>query len=325
MIPPKLKKGNRITVVSPSRSLSIVSQEVRDIAIKRLLDMDLTVGYSKNAEESDEFNSSSIKSRVEDIHEAFSDPLVGGILTTLGGFNSNQILKYLDYDLIKSHPKILCGYSDITALQNAIYAKTGLVSYYGPHFSTFGMQKGIEYTLEYFQKCLMNEDPFEIHPSKEWSDDEWYIDQENRTFFPNQGYNILNEGEAEGIIIGGNIGTLNLLQGTEFMPSLKNAILFLEDDSESLIHHFDRDLQSLIHLPDLSEVRGIVIGRFQRASEISNEMLLKTIKTKKELNSIPIICGADFGHTTPQITFPIGGKVKIEAKGSKIKIEIPEY
>jgi len=325
MVPQKLKEGNEIRVISPARSLAIISQEVRDIALRKLREMGFKITFSKHAEECDEFSSSSIGHRLEDIHEAFSDKNVKGILTTIGGFNSNQLLKYLDYDLIKSNPKILCGYSDITALQNAIFKKVGLVTYSGPHFSTFGMLKGLDYTIEYFKKCVMEKSPFEVKPSKEWSDDEWYKNQEKREFIKNKGFLVINEGKAEGTIIGGNLCTLNLLQGTEFMPSLKNTVLFIEDDEESKPQHFDRDLQSLIHLPDFGGVKGIVIGRFQKASEMTERLLTKIIKTKKELNDIPIIAGVDFGHTTPHITFPIGGKARLLANKDKTKLEILEH
>jgi len=322
MIPQKLKKGDEIRVISPARSLSIISQDSRKIALDRLSKLGFKITFSKHVEENDEFMSSSIKSRVEDFHDAFKDKNVKGILTTIGGFNSNQLLSYLDYDLIKKNPKILCGFSDITALQNAIYKKTGLTTYSGPYFSSFGMLKGFEYSQEYFLKCLTQNNPFEVLASKEWSDDPWYKDQNKRKFNKNNGFKIINEGAAEGTIIGANLCTFNLLQGTEFMPSLKDTILFIEDDEESKAYHFDRDLQSLIHQPGFDGVKGIVIGRFQDASKISTEILTKIIKTKKELEHIPVICGADFGHTAPTITFPIGGRAKIYAKENKIKIEI---
>ena len=92
--------------------------------------------------------------RVEDLNEAFRDENVKAILTVIGGFNSNQLLDYIDYEAIKNNPKIFCGFSDITALSNAIYAKTGVVTYSGPHYSSFGMLKGFEYSLEYFKKMF---------------------------------------------------------------------------------------------------------------------------------------------------------------------------
>src|SRR3972149_2021259 len=151
MFPQKLKQGDEIRVITPSTSLSIISKENREVALKRLIDLGFKITFSKNVEEMDEFNSSSIKSRVDDLHEAFSDKNVKGILTGFGGHNVNQILKYLDYDLIKSNPKVICGYSDITALSNAIYIKTGLVNYSGPVFANFGMIEGFNYTMDYFK------------------------------------------------------------------------------------------------------------------------------------------------------------------------------
>ena len=325
MIAQKLKVGDEIRVIAPSRSMSIISEQNREIALNRLTELGFKVSYAKNIEESDDFASSSIESRVQDLHDAFSDKNVKGILTVIGGFNVNQILSYLDYDLIKNNPKIICGFSDITALSNAIYQKTGLVTYSGPHFSSFGMLNGVEHIIRYFEKCLMGEASFELVPSKEWSDDQWFINQDDREFIKNEGYRIINKGSAEGIIIGGNLCTLNLLQGTQFMPSLENTILFLEDDDatgDGFPVEFDRNLQSMIHLPDFSGVKGIVIGRFQKNGYISPDKLEKIIKTKKELEKIPVIYGADFGHTTPTVTFPVGGSARLMAKKGNVELKI---
>jgi len=321
MIPDKLKKGDEVRVISPSRSMSMISKETQDIANKRFDELGLKVSFSKNILESDEFVSSSIESRIEDLHAAFLDKNVKGIFTTIGGYNSNQLLKHIDFDIIKNNPKIICGYSDITALSNSIYSKTSLVTYYGPHYSTLGMKKGLGYTTDYLKKCLMQEEEFEISTSTEWSDDLWFLDQEKRNFVKNPGCNPFLEGEASGTIVGGNLCTLNLLQGTEFMPSLEDSILFLEDDEASNPTEFDRNLQSLLHQPGFQKVKGIVIGRFQKASKIPNNLLEKILSTKKELQNIPIITNADFGHTTPHFTFPIGGTVKIKSgKETTIKI-----
>jgi len=328
MIPNKLKPRDEIRVVAPSRSMGIISQGVREIAIKRFKEMGLKITYAKNVDEKDEFASSSIESRVADLHNAFADPNVKGILTAIGGFNVNQILKYLDYDLIGNNPKILCGFSDITALSNAIYAKTGLVTYSGPHFSSFGMLKGFEYTAEYFKKCLMEDDSFEVVSSKEWSNDPWFLDQEKREFITNEGYVSINDVEAEGKIIGGNLCTLNLLQGSEYMPSLQDSILFIEDDDgfgDNFDVEFDRNLQSLIHLPDFSGVKGIVIGRSEKRVAIPIDRLKKIIETKKELDGMLVTYGFDFGHTTPIFTIPIGGKAKISVHGGDVKMEITEH
>jgi len=321
----KLKPGDEIRVIAPSRSLSLISEDTRALAIDRFEAFGLKVTYSKHCEESDQFMSSSVESRVEDLHEAFLDDQVKGIFTVIGGYNVNQILDDLDYDLIAKHPKVLCGFSDITALGNAIYAKTGLVTYSGPHFSSMGMKKGLKYTKEYFKKCLMEDTEFIVEPSSQWSDEAWFIDQENRTFFENSGVKVFNYGQAEGRIVGGNLCTFNLLHGTPYMPDLEDKILFIEDDALSNAMTFDRDLQSLIHQPGFSQVKGIVIGRFQKEMEMSPDVIRQILSTKKALKNIPILFDADFGHTTPIFTFPIGGTCRIQVTPDQTSLIIEEH
>ena len=102
IIPKKLQSGDEIRVIAPARSLSLLSEENLNLAKENFGKQGFKVSFSKNCREKDIFMSSSIKSRVEDLHEAFKDPNVKAIFTVIGGFNSNQILKYLDYDLIKN-------------------------------------------------------------------------------------------------------------------------------------------------------------------------------------------------------------------------------
>ena len=295
-------------------------------AAQTLKRMGFAASFGKHVREDDMMRSSSVEARIEDLHEAFSDERVSAVMTAIGGYNANQLLGHIDYDLIKNNPKILCGYSDCTVLSNALYAKTGLVSYSGPHFSTFGMKKGLAYTEAYFTKCLVDDGPFIIASSKEWSDDAWYKDQEARRYHRNNGYTVLREGEAEGTIVGGNLCTFGLLRGTHFMPSLGGSILFLEDDNpycdDSFAVEFDRNLQSLIHLPEFSGVRGILIGRSEGSAHMTDARLLHMVETKPELSKIPIVAGVDFGHTTPHITFPIGGTMRMKVGRKKIVLEI---
>jgi muramoyltetrapeptide carboxypeptidase LdcA involved in peptidoglycan recycling len=318
--PQKLRPGDEIRVIAPAMSMGIISQEVRANALRRFAELELKVTFSKHCEECDLFFSSSIDSRISDLHAAFDDPNVKGILTIIGGFNSIQLLPYLNYGLIKQRPKIFCGYSDITALQNAIHTKTGLITYSGPHYSTFGCVKGLDYLVEAFKRMLFSQEPMVYESSPSWSDDEWYIDQEARVFEGNSGPWILRSGVASGTILGGNINALNSLQGTEYMPSLDNSVLFLEDDALATPELFDRCLSSLTLQEGFGGVKGIVIGRFQRTSKITRELMEKIILSNRSLGSIPIIANIDFGHTLPMITFPIGGKVEIIATQDKAKI-----
>jgi muramoyltetrapeptide carboxypeptidase LdcA involved in peptidoglycan recycling len=325
IIPDKLSKGDLVRIIAPSRSLAIISQEVRDVANSRFAALGLNLSFGDHVEEEDDFASSPIESRLADLHAAFCDSNVKAILTVIGGFNANQLLDFIDWELIRKNPKIFCGYSDITALNNSFFAKTGLVTYSGPHYSTFGQKLHFDYTREYFQKCLMTTGKFEVLPTENWSDDLWYENQGARKLIPNEGFWILNHGEAQGQILGGNLCTFNLLQGTPYMPNLKDAILFLEDDFESQPHHFDRDLQSLIHLPEFKGVRGLVIGRFQKKSRMTFNLLNQIIKSKKALSRLPVLANVDFGHTDPKITFPVGGKAFLKISQDETKLIITEH
>lgn len=325
VVPAKLEPGDEVRVVSPAASLGLISQDQRETAEERLASLGLRITYSENGETRDRFDSAPVEARVSDLHDAFSDPNVKGMLTTLGGYNSSQLLPHLDYGLIRDNPKVLCGYSDITALATAIHAKTGLVTYYGPHFSTFAMKRGIEYTLDHFERCVMREGPFEVESADHWSDDAWYADQENRGFVPNPGCRVLGEGEAEGTLLGGHLGTFCLLFGTRFVPDLTGAILLIECDEETGPEHLDREPQSLVLQRGFGGVRGMVFARFQRASKIDLETLGAIISGKPELSDIPVIAEASFGHTTPQFTFPIGGRGRLSAENGAARFVIEEH
>lgn len=323
---PKLKAGDGLRVIAPScskGSMPWLNAEALEIARKRFEDdFGLRVSFSKHIEEHDIMDSSSVQSRVDDLHDAFRDPSIQLVICIRGGFSSNQLLRHIDFDLIRKNPKILCGFSDITCLQNAMYAKTGLVTYSSPNYNTFGCKKGFEYSLESFRRCLFSDEPMTITPSKEWSNDHWGDDQEKREFLKNEGYWILHDGEAEGTLLGGNLTTFNLLQGTEFMPDLLGSVMFVEDDYEAKPHHFDAHLQSLILQPGFEGVRGLIIGRFEKATGMTREILTHIIDTKPELKKLPVIANVDFGHTLPMVTFPVGGEVRVAAAGT---IEIVQH
>lgn len=240
-------------------------------------------------------------------------------------FNSNQLLKYIDYELIRNNPKIICWYSDITALLNAIFFKTWLVTYHWPSFFTFWEDKLSDFTVSFFKECFMDYKPIDIYCSEKRSDDRWWLDQINRNFHKNEWMRIINEWETEWTIIWWNQCTLNLLQWTEFFPDIKDSILFLEDDYEVNINTFDRDLQSIIHQKWFDKVKWIVIWRFEQRSWINKDLLTKIIKSKKELDNIPVIWNIDFWHTTPMITFPIWWTARISALDNEIDIKVVKH
>lgn len=322
---PKLKEGDEIRVIAPARSIKLpfITKEVINKGVAELKSIGLNVSFGKHVEENNAFGSSSIESRLDDLNDAFKSKNVKAIITVIGGFNSNQLLDRIDYDLIRSNPKILVGHSDITALQNAIYKKTQLITYSGPHFFTFGYSNNLSYTKDYFVKCLFESKPFFVEPANKIN--EWSLKESKPLSYTNSKWWILKKGNARGKIIGANLCTLNLLQGTEFMPSLKDSILFIEDDGASDRNIFDRDLQSLLHQSSASGIRGIVIGRFQKDSNISREILKQIIKTKHCIRNIPVLANVDFGHTYPMITYPIGGTASLGLKGGDAKLQISKH
>ena len=316
--PPKLKPGDGVRIIAPSSTLpSMPWLTTTDLerAKAYFTSKGYNVSEAKHLREADVFGTASIEHRLNDLHDAFGDPSVQAMITIRGGWHINQLLSGIDYDVIRKHPKILCGFSDITALQNAIFAKTGLVTYSGPNFSQFCVGPQNQYTYDAFEACVMRDGPIAIQPSKQWTDDRGTPERKELLFEPNEGWWVLQPGKAEGRLLGANLCTLQLLHGTECMPELRGSILFIEDDEECLPRGFDRDLQSLIHQPGFDQVRGIVIGRFQKVTGMTRDLLAHIIKTKAALKNLPVIANVDFGHTKPMITFPIGGEVRISAKG----------
>ncbi len=311
--PARLKKGDKVRIIAPSLSLKTIKKQDIKYAIAQLEAMGLVVTFGKHVNVCDDFESSSVEDRLSDLHDAFRDKSVKMILPVIGGFNCNQLLTRMDYDLIKNNPKLIGGYSDTTALQNAIYAITGLITFQSIAFSDLGKIRNNEYSIEYFKKCFFETSSITVQKSQKWDDSEWYEEQNNYKLKINKGPWVIQPGKAEGVILGGNLCTLNLLQGTRFMPKLdKDIILFLEDDFESQLEHFDRDLVSLIQQPGFENVKAIVIGRFQLGSNSNLELITKMIQSKPELNNIPVIANLDFGHTYPTISYPIGGNCELD-------------
>jgi muramoyltetrapeptide carboxypeptidase LdcA involved in peptidoglycan recycling len=327
LVPSKLRRGDTVRVVAPSRSLAILPDEQHATCARRFEELGLRVSFGRRVRELDAFRSSSVASRVADLHDAFLDPEIRGVFSIIGGFNANQLLRAIDWDLVAAHPKVFCGYSDITALENAMLARANLVTYCGPHFSTFAMLQGIEYDLEFLRRCVMDEGAYEITPSPTWSDDAWFLDQENRTFHPNAGPRTLQPGSAEGVAVGGNLCTFNLLHGTPWMPPLAGAVVFVEEDEQAgqagvAPEEFDRNLQSLLHQPGGDALGALVIGRFQKRSEMTVDALRAIVASKEELRGVPVACDLDFGHTTPHFTFPVGGRVRLDCTGTAPRLTV---
>ncbi len=326
VVPPKLRPGNEVRVVAPSRSRAMVDEFDHSALIEqRFRDLGLRLTYGAHVFERDAFDSSPIASRVEDLHAAFADPAVAGVLTVIGGFNANELLPHLDFDLIAANPRVFCGYSDITALQSAMLARAGLVTYNGPHWSSFGMRDRFERTEDWFVRTLMQDEPVELRPADEWTDDAWFADQDHREPLASDGWWRLRAGSARGRLVGGNLCTLNLLQGTRWMPDLDRAILAVEDDERSDPPTFARDLASLLQSAGDGRVLGLLIGRFQRASGMTCGLLEEIVRRQPALRDVPVLANLDFGHTSPQCTLPVGGEVRVDVTAEDAQVVLERH
>lgn len=319
--PEILREGDMVRVIAPSLSLGNISKSVRLIASERLqTELGLTVTYGDRSQVVDDTASSPIEDRIADLHDAFVDPEVKAIFSANGGYTTNQLLGRVDWDLINENPKVFCGFSDVNALGNAILCRTGLVTYSGPHYVSLGQKKFDTYTTDSLRTALFERGTYDITPSQEWTDDDlWYLNQEDRNPMRNDGYWAIHPGEAEGRIMGGNLCTTNLLQGTKYLNMSPATIGFVEDTHMSSRGFFDRDLQSLLHA---QAMKGLVIGRFQCDSKIGRSDIESIVRSKLELKDVPVVANVDFGHTFPMATYPLGGRVSLEVSDEQTRITI---
>lgn len=317
IIPKRLEMGDEIRVVSPSSSMThIGGLEANQAAKDYLENLGYKVTFGRHIHEHDMLESASIASRVADLHEAFLDDKVKMVLATIGGFNSNELLPYLDYDLIKAHPKLICGYSDSTAFLTAIQKKTGLITYMGPSFSSFKMKEGQDYQCQMWLKAVTGLD-YELEPSEAWSSDPWYLPDHPRDFKSTE-WKVYNHGQASGTITGGNLSTFSLLRGTPYFPQVAEPIVFVEEAEEDDYLNFDRALAALLQA--IERPKALLIGRFPRECEMTEELLLYILDKFPVLKEIPVMYDLDFAHTQPLFTIPIGAKLFLDTGRQKLSV-----
>jgi muramoyltetrapeptide carboxypeptidase len=326
LIKPKaLKPGDTLGIVTCSTPLSECGEETVQRAYARLRDRGFHLVEAPNCRTMTGHAAGTIKERVKALHDFFKDSKIDGILNYWGGYQSHQLLEYLNFDLIKKHPKAFIGYSDSTALQVGIYAKTGLVSFSGPAGISYGKPVFPEFSWEHFKKVVMNpEVPFQLSSSSEYSDNPWFLEADKKMRFePNLGWKVFRKGKAQGAIVGGNIGTMLLLSGTEYWPNLRGKILFVEEDESESTKTLDRIFTHLRQMGVYEQIAGMVVGRFHQKVGLkpqdSIEMILEdALRSYK----FPVITGVDFGHTDPLITFPLGIKCRMDT--AKLEIAFLE-
>lgn len=316
--PKKLQKGDLISIVSPSAGLADLFPHRINDGIKALERLGFRVKVEKNTLNRRDWTSGTVEERVDDLHSAFSDPEVKCIICSIGGDHSNQLLKYLDFELIKKNPKVFVGYSDISVLHYAFYSKANLRTFYGPCLiSEFGEYPDVlDYTKESFIETLTNGFFGEIKASIEWTDDflDWF-DKKNhtkkRTLCSSNGYEWWREGAAKGHIIGGCIPSINHVLGTEYWINPKDTLFFIdipegrpgEPMDISAIDSFFADLDNAHVFENIS---GLIIGRPYRFSGELNVQMREIVLRYTKLYKYPILFNVNIGHCSPIATLPIG-------------------
>lgn len=331
--PKKLIVGDTIGIISPSSPVAYFCPNRLNRGIKELESMGFEVIVGQHVKKRTGHTAGSIENRLEDFHSMFSNPDVKAIITTIGGYNSHQLLEELDYPLITKNPKIIMGYSDTTALLVGIHAKTNLITFMGPAIMPqFGEYGGlIDFTYNSFEKTVMNDNTIgTINSSIELMEEhlKWDIeDTRSRVTIPNTGIKILKSGQAEGPILAANMGTLLLLAGTPYYPNLDARILCLEDDENEKPETIDRYLTQMRQMGIFERISGLIIGRFHSKVGFSQEDTLQDLlQNVTKGYSFPVIYDADFGHTDPMIVLPNGVNACLNAsqeQGIRFSIEEP--
>ncbi len=298
--PKKLKKGDTIGMITPG---SYISDEALEKAVNNVESLGFTVKLSKNIRAKRGFNAGTDLERLLDLHTMFTDKDVAGIWCARGGYGSTRLLPYVDFSLIKKHPKALIGYSDVTALLNAIYLKTDLVGFHGP----VAASEFSDYTKEHLLAVLMEAKENHVIP----------LSQDNQAKEdPAYQARQVRYGKVKGHLVGGNLSLLSAMSGTEWEPDYKDAITFIEDIGEKP-YRVDRMLTQLRQSGNFKQAAAIAYGIFADCAAPDNEdslSLSDTIDDRTADLQIPAFYGLSFGHITDQFTLPIGITAELDTR-----------
>lgn len=301
IIPEKLKIGDTIGVTAPAGP--IINEKIDEVkkAKEMIEKLGFKVKFSKNLFSNTNGYSATAKEKAEDINEMFKDDEVKMIWCAKGGENSNSTFEYIDYEIIKQNPKIVCGYSDITSITNMMTEKTGLVTFSGTNFKTIATDE-TDYSLNEVLKRF-------VDASIEFGETEY-------------GYTTIKPGVAEGQLIGGNLSLTRGMVSGKYSVDFTDKILFLEElgfeTGPALASNF------LYHMKQngvFDKVKGIWLGNYTHESGIKLEQILLDV-IEDEFKG-PIIKSENFGHIEQKTVIPIGSKAKIDTSEA-IKIKLIE-
>jgi len=302
--PKKIQKGDLIGIISPASNTDETSRIEK--GVKYLESLGYKVEPGKSLNKSYGYLAGKDELRIDDIYYMFAKKEIKMILCLRGGYGTPRILDKLNYKLIKKNPKVLVGYSDITALQMAIFKKTGMVTFAGPMLAVDFWNNVSKFTEENFWRCVTSNK--KIGKIKNPNNEE---------------FKVFKKGNSEGILLGGNLSLISSLLGTEFLPSFKEKILMLEDIAEPP-YKIDRMLNQLRLAKIFKKISGLILGDFTDCNE--NNPAKKTLTLEQVFEDhfseikIPVISNLKHGHLKDNITIPFGVNCKINSKTNSIEI-----
>lgn len=338
---PKLNKGDKVAIVSPSTVAPAIWPAVYELGLKRVkevfelepVEMNFTKKKGATKEE-----------RAQDLIDAFSNPEIKAVISTLGGDDQVTYIKNLPKDVFVNNPKPYFGFSDNTHFINHLWS-CGVPAFYGGAlFTEFAMQVQMdEFTIKYLKHALFEMGEFELESSKEFNDIglNWFDDSllnTRRIYQGNEGWYWDGKGDAQGVLWGGCIESIDeILRHNIQIPSLEdfeNIVLFFESSEEiPEASYVRRVVRAFGERGILSRVRAIFVGRpkawdFSKQNtdeqkvEYKKEQRETILNTIREYNKeIPVIQNMDFGHTAPQICLPSGNMVRVDGRSKKIFAE----
>lgn len=322
----KLKKSDYIGIFSPSSPITYSCPKRFERAKRYLQDKGFKIVEGNLTGKYDFYRAGSIKERAEELNNLIRDPKVKCIISTIGGMNSNSLLPYIDYEAFKKNPKIIIGYSDVTAILLAIYEQTGISTYYGPALvASFGeLSPFVDSTYRYFKEITMDEIkiPYVFEIPQYWTDEyvNWETQDRGKEERENRWITIY-EGVARGRVIGGNLNTMQGIWGSKYMPEIKDGdILFIEDSLKDAAT-IERSFSFLKVNGVFDRISGIILGKHELFDDLKTgkkpyEILLEVLGNKK----LPFIADFDCCHTHPMMTLPIGCEIELDATNKKVSI-----
>lgn len=299
IVPERIKKGDKIGIIAPSSPITEESIETINNSILLMESSGYKIEFGKYVFKNTLGYGATAKEKAEDINNMFRNPEIKAIFCASGGENSNSTFEYLDYEIIKNNPKIICGFSDSTSLTNMITEKTGLVTFSGATFkalTSWATPYGYEQVIKKFQEGSM------------------LLGEEDDEFIT------IKEGITEGKLIGGNLRLIASMCTREYSIDFTDKILFIEElclesYPEMVSHYLYQMKQNKV----FDKIRGIWVGNYD-GSVALEKILLDTLDEKY---NFPIIKSNNFGHTEKKQVIPIGTKARIDTS-KKVKIELLE-